>query len=102
MCRTNPSHSGSKTASIRVAREGDKIVVEVQDHGNGMSPEKLTEIQSQGSGVRISGMRERSRHFSGHLLVESNRRGTRLLATLLSKPFPPKEQVAARQGCEIA
>jgi PAS domain S-box-containing protein len=95
-------HSGSKTASIRVAREGDKIVVEVQDHGNGMSPEKLAEIQSQGSGVGISGMRERLRHFSGELLVESNGEGTRLLATLLSKPFPPKEQVVALQGREIA
>ena len=95
-------HSGSKTASIRVAREGDKIVVEVQDHGHGMSPEKLAEIRSQGSGVGISGMRERLRHFSGELLVESNGKGTRLLATLPSKPFPPKEQIAARPAREIA
>src|SRR4029077_1445915 len=54
-------HSGSKTASIRVAREADRIIVEVQDTGKGMSPERLTEIQSQGTGVGISGMRERLR-----------------------------------------
>ncbi len=95
-------HSGSKTASIRVAREGDKIIVEVQDHGNGMSPEKLAEIQSQGSGVGISGMRERLRHVNGELIVESNSRGTRILAILLSKPFPQKEQFVAHQTREIA
>jgi signal transduction histidine kinase len=48
-------HSGSKSASIRVAREADKISVEVRDQGRGMPPEKLAEIQSQGSGVGISG-----------------------------------------------
>ena len=95
-------HSGSKTAFIRVTREGDKVTVEVQDHGNGMSPEKLSEIQSQGSGVGISGMRARLRHFSGELLVESNGKGTKICATLLSKPAPAKEEFTARQGREIA
>jgi PAS domain S-box-containing protein len=75
-------HSGSKSASIRVAREADQIVVEVQDQGRGMPPEKLAEIQSQGSGVGISGMRERLRHFSGELVVESNGSGTKVYATL--------------------
>jgi hypothetical protein len=42
---------GVKTASIRVAREADKIIVEIQDQGRGMSAEKLAKIQSQGSGV---------------------------------------------------
>jgi PAS domain S-box-containing protein len=95
-------HSGSNTASIRVAREGDKITVEVQDHGRGISPEKLAKIQSQGSGVGISGMRERLRHFGGQLLVESHGTGTKILATLLSKAVQPKEQVVAGQGREIA
>src|SRR5580692_8263103 len=94
-------NSGSKSASIRVAREADKIIVEVQDQGRGMPPEKLVRIQSQGSGVGISGMRERLRHFSGELVVESNGTGTKVVATLLSKPFPPKEQVVVGQGREI-
>jgi PAS domain S-box-containing protein len=95
-------HSGSKSASIRVAREADKISVEVQDQGRGMPPEKLAEIQSQGSGVGISGMRERLRHFGGELVVESNGTGTKIVATLLSKGFPAEEKVVVGQGREIA
>jgi len=88
-------HSGSKIASIRIRREGDRIIVEVQDQGRGIPPEKLAKIQSQGSGVGISGMRERLRHFNGDLFVESSGMGTRILATLVSKPFPANEQAVA-------
>jgi two-component system, NarL family, sensor kinase len=85
-------HSGSKSASIRVAREADNIIVEVQDQGGGMPPEKLAEIQSQGSGVGISGMRERLRHFSGQLVVESNSSGTKVYATLpLTTSLSPRK-----------
>ena len=56
--------------------------MEVQDKGRGMSPEKLAEIQSQGTGVGISGMRERVRHFRGELIVDSNGSGTKVYATL--------------------
>jgi PAS domain S-box-containing protein len=95
-------HSGSKNASIRVAREADKIVVEIQDQGRGMPPEKLAQIQSQGTGVGISGMRERLRHFGGELVVESNGTGTKIAATLLLKAFPADEQVVVDQAREIA
>jgi PAS domain S-box-containing protein len=95
-------HSGSKTASIRLAREADRIIVEVQDKGRGMSGERLNEIQSQGSGVGISGMRERLRHFDGQLVVESNSTGTKIFATLLSKALQVKEQVVESQRREIA
>ena len=50
-CLTNiHRHSGSKTALIRIAREGESVRAEVQDHGKGISPERLSEIQSHGSG----------------------------------------------------
>ena len=54
-------HSGSKTGRIRIARDEGTITVEVQDQGKGVSPGKLVEIQSEGSGVGIRGMRERLR-----------------------------------------
>jgi PAS domain S-box-containing protein len=85
-CLTNiHRHSGSKTASIRIARHEDIVTVEVQDRGRGMSPEKLAEIQSRGSGVGIRGMRERLRQFDGNLQIDSSDRGTRILATI---PLP--------------
>jgi len=85
-CLTNiHRHSGSKTAVIRIARSADAVDVEVQDHGKGMSMERLAEIQSKGSGVGILGMRERLRQFEGSLNVESGPKGTRILANI---PIP--------------
>jgi PAS domain S-box-containing protein len=85
-------HSGSKTAMIRVEREGDKIYVEVQDHGKGMSQRQLAEVQSQGVGVGIRGMRERLRRLHGELTIESNALGTKIFATLPVKTPPATEQ----------
>lgn len=91
-------HSGSKTASIRISREDDRIIVEVQDQGHGVPPEKLAKIQSQGTGLGIAGMRERLRPFKGELLVESNATGTKILATLPLKPFSATAQAVAGSG----
>ena len=71
-----------------------------QDKGRGMLPEKLAEIQTQGSGVGISGIRERLRHFGGELIVDSNGSGTKVYAILplptpLSWPKSSTEQVVA-------
>jgi len=71
-------HSGSKSAAIRLARNGDSVSLEVQDSGKGISAEKLSAIQSQGSGVGIRGMRERARHFGGHMMIESSCTGTKI------------------------
>ena len=85
-CLTNiHRHSGSKTASIRIERQPDNVHVTVQDGGKGMSPEKLAEIQSQGKGVGLRGMRERVRSLQGELTIESNGSGTKVSATLPAK-----------------
>ena len=92
-CLTNiHRHSGSKTAIIRIARSGDNITVEVQDRGKGMSRERLAEIQSQGVGVGIRGMRERVRQLHGELTIESNARGTKIRATLSAKAREAKRE----------
>jgi PAS domain S-box-containing protein len=92
-CLTNiHRHSGSKTALIRVAREPDNVVVEVQDQGKGMSQERFAEVQSQGIGVGIRGMRERVHQLHGELTIESNALGTRVFATLPVKTPSAKEQ----------
>ena len=85
-CLTNiHRHSGSKTASIRVERQHENVLVTVQDTGKGMSPEKLAEIQSEGKGVGLRGMRERVRNLQGELTIESNDSGTTVSATLPAK-----------------
>jgi PAS domain S-box-containing protein len=87
-CLTNIyRHSGSKTALIRVAREGESVCTEVRDHGKGISPERLLEIQSHGSGVGIRGIRERIRQFHGEMKIESNDSGT---SVIISIPVPTR------------
>jgi PAS domain S-box-containing protein len=75
-------HSGSKTAAIRIARDEGTITLEVQDQGKGIPPEKLAQIQSEGSGVGIRGMRERLRQFGGELRIDSGACGTCVFVTI--------------------
>jgi len=93
-CLTNiHRHSGSKTAVIRIAHEADKIYAEVQDHGKGISQERLAEVQSRGAGVGIRGMRERVRQSHGELTVDSNALGTKITAI-----FPAEAPAAKKPG----
>ncbi|HVB88258.1 MAG TPA: ATP-binding protein [Candidatus Dormibacteraeota bacterium] len=86
-------HSGSKSASIPAIREQDRAVIEVIDHGKGIPAEKLAEIQLNGAGVGIRGMRERLRQFSGALTIESSEAGTTVIAAIpVLKEFPARTQ----------
>lgn len=78
-CLTNVyRHSGSKTASIRVARDSAGIHTEVEDQGVGITPDRLNRLQSSGSGLGLRGMKERIRQFGGSLNIESNDHGTKV------------------------
>jgi PAS domain S-box-containing protein len=91
-CLTNIlRHSGSKTALIQIVHEGNKVQLKVEDQGSGMSPERLAEIQSHGTGVGIRGMRERIRHLHGDLIIDSSSSGTTVCATLPLNARPSKE-----------
>lgn len=82
-CLTNiHRHSGSKRASIQIARENESVSIKVEDQGKGMSREKLAEIQSHGSGVGIRGMHERVRHFHGNMQIESSCSGTKISVSI--------------------
>ncbi|MGO9519902.1 MAG: PAS domain S-box protein [Candidatus Korobacteraceae bacterium] len=98
-CLTNVHrHSRSKTASIRIGRDDHMVTLEVQDRGVGISPEKLAEIQSGGSGVGIRGMRERVHQFHGALNTESDSTGTRVFVTIPNPRRPvPKEHNRQRR-----
>jgi PAS domain S-box-containing protein len=76
-CLTNiHRHSGSKTAVIRLVRDGEIFSLEVEDAGKGIPPEKLNLLQLQGAGVGLRGMRERIRPFDGQMNIMSNDGGT--------------------------
>jgi PAS domain S-box-containing protein len=81
-CLTNiHRHSGSSTAAIRLARNGDTVELDVEDNGNGMSEERLSGIKKR-SGVGIAGMRERIQRFAGTLDIQSGGSGTRVAVRL--------------------
>ncbi len=78
-CLTNiHRHSGSKTASIHIVHDEGDLVLEVWDEGRGMPAERLSEIQTRGSGVGIRGMRERVLQLSGTMSIKSDASGTRI------------------------
>jgi signal transduction histidine kinase len=83
-CLTNiHRHSGSTTAAIRLRQESDSLVVQVQDRGKGIPPEKQHElIESGGGGVGFAGMRERLRRLGGTLEIQSDGSGTEVIAVL--------------------
>ena len=82
-CLTNiHRHSGSQNANIRLSHDTAKVTLEIEDHGKGMSAEKLAAIREQRSGVGITGMRERLRHLRGILNIESTSTGTKISVTV--------------------
>lgn len=98
-CLTNiHRHSGSKTALIRVAREGGSVRAEVQDTGNGISPERLSDIRARG-GVGIRGIRERVRQFHGEMKIESNGSGT---SVIVSIPIPDEARSPDNEQLRVA
>lgn len=89
-CLTNVHrHSGSKSATIRLMRKGENVFLEVQDQGQGISPQRLVEIQTHASGVGIQGMRERVRQFHGEMNIESDETGTQISVSLPAKASKP-------------
>ena len=84
-------HSGGNTGAICISRQGKNVIVEIKDNGRGIEPTKLAEIQTRGSGVGIRGMRERIKQFQGSLDIQSDRSGTRIVATIPIPANPERE-----------
>jgi signal transduction histidine kinase len=77
-------HSGSPTAEIRLEREGAFVILEISDHGCGISSDKLPLCNNRRAvvGVGLAGMRERVRQLGGHFQLHSSHQGTKLKAKL--------------------
>ncbi len=86
-------HSGSSTATIRVARADHTVRVEISDMGKGMpaSVEGTSPAVTK-LGVGIQGMRERVRQLSGQFEIVSGSRGTSVIAIL------PEQETAQVQN----
>jgi signal transduction histidine kinase len=80
-------HAQSRTARIRLQINSDRLTLEIQDRGQGMSSELVSHVVEGGGafGVGIAGMRERLKQLAGTLEIESSDRGTLVRAVL---PLP--------------
>jgi PAS domain S-box-containing protein len=82
-------HSGSATAVISIQQESDRLVVQVQDTGKGISKEKQGELAGSGRpGVGFAGMRERLTQVGGKLEIHSDGNGTTVKAILPAESAP--------------
>jgi PAS domain S-box-containing protein len=98
-CLTNVHrHSGSSKASVRLRRSNGAILLEVQDEGKGIPPEKKAVITGSGPvGVGFRGMRERVLQLGGTLEIESEDVGTTVRAMF---PITKSATVSAHQHLE--
>jgi two-component system, NarL family, sensor histidine kinase UhpB len=71
-------HSGSNVAEVRMEVDAEKVLLEIRDHGRGMSPEILRGFHARKAkvGVGLAGMRERVAEVGGKLEVKSDGGGT--------------------------
>ena len=71
-------HAESETARIRLRRDAETLVLDIEDHGRGISRDALDRImrRSGAVGVGVVGMIERVEQLGGRLDVRSDAHGT--------------------------
>ena len=75
-------HSESATAEIRLTRSAHEVVLEIADHGRGISTDAGSELDIASLGLGISGMRVRLHQLGGELEIRSTGEGTTVRATV--------------------
>ena len=88
-------HSRAKSAEISVDVDAEQVTIEVRDHGRGMPPNIIRQIEAETSklGVGLAGMRERIHELGGSFVVSSNDTGTTIQATIplgIDHPSPSR------------
>ena len=75
-------HADSPTALIRLRVEDHRLLLEIVDHGRGMSPTVAAQLPAGGGalGVGVAGMRERLQQLGGTFDIESGDHGTTVRA----------------------
>ena len=77
-------HSGAARVTVRLLRQPDYTILEIQDFGHGIPAERLARLRetSAEAGVGLAGMRERLNELNGKFELRSNSRGTIIRATV--------------------
>gem|GEM_PF-725779 len=76
-------HSGSETATIRLDRTNGRVKLEIRDRGHGMKADGSSASNGlEAMGVGIPGMRQRLRQLGGSLEINSNGKGTAIVAVV--------------------
>lgn len=90
-------HSGSKAAKVRLNRQKDQAVLEVEDHGSGIPGgiEKDGKVTIPHPGIGVAGMRERLRQVGGSMEFTSSAQGTIVRAAVPVKPAGKKKPAGA-------
>ena len=79
-CLTNiHRHSGSKSCTLTMTQDDQRLRVEVRDFGLGIPEAKGL---SSSAGVGLRGMQERLQHLRGTLEIDSTEHGTTVIAIL--------------------
>jgi PAS domain S-box-containing protein len=93
-------HSGSKTAQVRVGRDSQKVTLEIQDQGRGMSNNGSSGAVTGPAvpGVGIQGMRERVRQLGGNFEIHSTQGSTAVRAAI---PLPAAESAQSRKAAQM-
>lgn len=89
-------HSRAKSAEISVDLDAEQVTIEIRDHGRGMPPNIIRQIEAETSklGVGLAGMRERIHELGGKFVVSSNDRGTTVQASIpLGVDYPAPVRV---------
>jgi signal transduction histidine kinase len=88
-------HSGASSARVRLRRDTGQLKLEVGDNGKGIPEERLRRFNtSAGTGVGITGMRERVRELGGRLEIRSVKTGTTISVALPALKAPTRGEPA--------
>ena len=82
-------HAQARSVGVSVRRDGETVLVEVQDDGVGFEPEKFLSAKDAGGGFGLFDVRERLDYLGGSLTIQSEP-GKGTTATLRAPLAPEK------------
>jgi signal transduction histidine kinase len=86
-------HSQSPTANIRVTVDPERLSLEIRDEGRGIPADMQKQIKTGiRTGVGLRGMRERVAQMGGQLEIESDAKGTAVLASFPRSPASARKE----------